>query len=213
MELFAVIVSVVAIFFAFFQGEIWAYIKRPNLSAKLEDVHLTWVQAGANQASCLFSRLIVERSGDEVAREVEVFADALFQIDATTGQPVPVPGFPRMNLKWAHIGRTKQDIGAIPKACDIGRLTDQYTGGHQDLFETIAKARAGLPANTRMFTLETEVQPNHARNILPPGTYSLHLIVAAANASPISMKIGIQFPGGWLTAHGGIASALNVNTI
>ena len=196
----ALLVSIVALFLPFFHTAIWEWMRRPTLTASVEDAHSTTLIEKDHEAPCLFFRLIVTTHPRwswihyrSPARDVEVFAETLFKVEA--GIPHPIPNFPSMNLKWSHVGVAKQDVGRIPKYCDIGRLTGQYSGDYRDRQETVARTRAGLPETTCMLTIETEVKPNHARHVLAPGTYHLAMVIESANAPLAKLKVGFTFNG------------------
>ncbi|MBL8294755.1 MAG: hypothetical protein JNN08_23115 [Bryobacterales bacterium] len=191
------VLSLVALLIAFFGSErIWERLRPPNLTCKVEDPHFTQLGVPPTGVPCLFSRLIIANDGYSMAEDVEVYASALYRMHPVTGVAELEHEFPAMDLKWAHVGMTRQKIAAgLSKPCDLGCVAD-FAPGEHPLVE-VARERSRLSCQSRLLVLSTEVEPYTARHILGEGHYKLHLKIASANAPLLVAVLEIAVTGTW----------------
>jgi hypothetical protein len=155
-----------------------------------------------------FLRLWVENTGNQRAEDVQVFvSDVLMQ------QPnksfTPVPGFLPMNLRWSHSDFAKPEIYAdgisaeMGKHCDLAAISDPSN-------PTLAPL-PGLPKGQVSLDLALEVFPFTQSHRLVPGTYELHLKVAAGNRKPVLHRVKVTFSGQWFTKETNMFSSRGVD--
>jgi hypothetical protein len=211
----ALAVSVLALIVAFFQNWIWEKLKRPRLSIladALDETFITYQDTDRIATKALYSRIqVCNKEGRSTAREVEVFADALWKENPASAKFEEVMEFPRMDLLWSHIGRTKQDIhGGLRKYCDVASLASDPPN---TLPVRAARFRSNLSTHVRLLEIQTEIKPNHGRNILSPGNYRLRLKIASANAAPVEVTLSISFSGEWSPSVENPANVMRVEIV
>ena len=139
-----------------------------------------------------YLRLWIKNTGRSTATRVQVFAEELYRrgIDK---KYVKEAHFLPMNLRWTHTGEVSS-AGIGPKMgqhCELGVIFEPHA---ED--QTIIRPPR-LPSGKTFLQLETQVKPFTGSSSLEPGTYRLHLRVAADNAKPQPFKVTISISGDW----------------
>lgn len=201
--------TLLAVLAALFKEEIVRLWRRPELTARVRlappDCHLTQIvyrtnvpAPAVNSAPCYYLRIWVENNGNLRATQVQVFAAKLERRQAD-GSYRQVASFLPMNLCWAH-GQTR-DSGpeifadgispAMGKHCDLGHIVEPRR--RQDLGHDLP----GVAQNQTILALDLEVQPNTLGHLVQPGVYRLTVLIAAANAKPVTKVIELNHTGQW----------------
>jgi len=136
------------------------------------------------QQKCYYWRLKVTNAGKGRAEQVQVYAAALDKQGADRLFS-PVDTFLPMNLTWAHSRSSPPDVFAAGISSQLGRHCDLGFVGQP------------APGAECSMALTVEAPPATDNNILHPGVYRLHLLIAAANASTIACTATINVTGKW----------------
>ena len=198
--------TILAVIVALFKDSILAWLRKPKLDAWCSKeapftsrtpiiVHdgkgvVLWT------GDCYYIRAQVENSGKTRAEKVQVYASKLLKRGADN-KFAEMPSFLPMNCKWSNSppgGASAILDGISPKMAaffDVVGLCDP-ANPHQD-------RPPGTAADVTIGQLQLEVDPLTKSNLLPPGTYRLHLRIAAANAKPIDKVLEFTHTGRWLT--------------
>jgi len=199
-----VVMAVVAVI-AIFQDKIRAWLMRPELNASIDvappDCHKTVLKSFDRQgqvidaADCYYFRLRVENSGNQRAEMVEVFAAELSKRQAD-GSFKRMDSFLPMNLVWSHIRRAFLDAISpeMEKLCDLGHIVEP---AKRSRFGMEDNPQLGVPAGQTIFSFDVETKSFTMSHLIPPGTYRLVLLVAAANAKPVRKTLEIVLTGDW----------------
>lgn len=199
------IATVVLAAVAVFEKQIHDWISHPTLSVSIKaeppdclSIPLHNVQTGAFMSDCIYLRLRVSSGDQQAAQRIEVFANKLERKDKS-GNYQRVTTFLPMNFVWADIGNPFFVVlnPGIDHFCDLGRIIDPANRAGEDL-------NPGLELTSAQTSLRfsTLVQPTHLGNIVPPGDYRLHIVVAASNAKKINRIIEISLDGTWYPTEG-----------
>ena len=188
-------------FIAAFQDKIRRKIMRPKLEVVFDtrDCHKTKLKGKradgiVYEADCYYFRLRVKNSGNEAARQVEVYVAELWKKADGTYQKVH--SFLPMNLVWSHV-KVPYLVAISPgmeKFCDLGHIIDP---GRRTHFNAEYSDALGISANKTIFSLDLEVKPFTMSHLIPPGAYHLLLKIAAANAQPVTKKLELEVTGNW----------------
>lgn len=144
----------------------------------------------------VYGRLWVHNEGNTTALSVEVYAQTLRRKRADGGWD-EIKDFAPMNLTWSDVGgayfpRISPGMG---KHCDLLEVVDP--GRLVEL--GIPRTKPGLDQNKTSLRVLLIAQPNHDGNIIGPGEYELLVIIAAENAEPVPIRVGITLTGAWFT--------------
>ena len=203
MAIATVALAVVAVF----QDKIRERITRPELEVSIEPnppdcLSIPMVMVGPQgeqlvKSDCYYIRLRIENTGNQKAESPEVFASELSKRQAD-GEFRRVASFLPMNLIWADF-RAELAPAIPPKMyrhCDIAHVLDPERRGQFPQEDNIWN---GVPANTPILSFDTFVKPNTLSHLVPFGTYRLLLLIAAANAKPITRTLEISLTGDWFS--------------
>ncbi|MBI2849216.1 MAG: hypothetical protein HYX88_03700 [Chloroflexi bacterium] len=194
---------------AVFQHQIRGWLTRPDLTLSITvsppDCHKTllfWQQAvgtlvslDTRVAEAYYFRLRIGNEGKTSARNVEVFGESL-KLSRLDGTLETVDRFLPMNFLWAN---TKEVYfpSIAPKMwkhCDLGHIVDP-----KERREMPGEDDPNLPLQPgqSVFSLELMVKPHTLSHLIPPGSYQLTVVAAAANADPVRKVIELGIPGTW----------------
>jgi hypothetical protein len=191
--LLAALATMAAVLVALFRDSILLWWRRPKLKAWVNlnppHCHATEMEfADGVRHPVYWFMLWVGNQGRGRAEKVQVFADKL-EREGADGWFHRVQKFMPMNLRWSHGGGTFLD-GISPRMgqhCNLGCV------GHPSV--------PGRPASVSVpkvwFALDTELKSFTNSHLLEPGKYKLRLRIAAANAKPINLTIGLTITGEW----------------
>jgi hypothetical protein len=191
---------------ALFKDGVLRWWRRPKLTVSISlaspDCHKTQMTYESQHnylvADCYYLRLWVKNLGRTRAEQVQVFAEKLYQQGAG-GSFKEIDRFLPMNLKWSHGHQLSggpeifaQGISPqMGKHCDLGHIIDpqfrSFSG--EDL--------ADVPPNKTLLALDLEFLSATLSHLISPGTYRLHLRVAAANSTPVPKTLEITVTGEW----------------
>ncbi len=175
---------------------------RATVRLQAPDCHkteATWRNPNSGQVlargDCYYFRLWVENKGRLPAERVEVFAAKLLRKHAD-GVFREEKSFLPMNLRWSHCTevfaeRISPDMG---KHCDLGHI---YEPSFRSGLVLFMRTPPGADTSKTLLELDLEVQPNTFSDLLPPGTYRIELVLAAANAAPVRKQLEITLTGNW----------------
>lgn len=171
-----------------------------------------------------YLRLKVENTGNDTARDVEVYATKLMQKQKASGEWELVKTFPPMNLVWSNtpIEPFFSDplylrflAPDVSKYCDIAHISEpvaesyiverpkkpKYKSGDDGLELVLDDVHPQNPQKEMLtkdgVSLEFDLiqKPNNRGHIVEPGIYRLDIVVAASNAAPIRCSVIIDFKG------------------
>lgn len=143
-----------------------------------------------------FFRVLIENTGREPARNVEVYAKQLFRQQAD-GSWAEVTTFPPMNLKWSwfdpmvHYHIINPHTG---RHCDIGHIMEPST---RQRFADEQNPNLYLEPEQVCLAFELIFTPNNRTYIVEPGHYRLVIDVVAENARPKQFTGQIYVQGRW----------------
>jgi hypothetical protein len=187
-----------AVLVALFKEEIFRRWRRPELRASITlsapDCHKTVIRLLPDglSADCYYLRLWVENVGKTRAETIQVFMAKLLRESADRSFR-ELHDFLPMNLKWSHGGGVfapgiSPTMGAH---CDLGRVIDPQ---HRKRF---GDDLAGVPDDQTILALDLEFKPNTMSHLIRPGTYQLHLKIAASNCAVVNKMIELTIKGSW----------------
>lgn len=148
-----------------------------------------------------YFRLAITNRGNAAALDAQVFLAKVERVEAE--KRVAVGRFTPMNLKWAYIGNPTLPVllpGMPPRFCDLGHISEPTIKGN------IGETLPGVAPDLAVLALDLEINPNTKGNLLEPGTYRFHLIVAASNCRPHKQELEVVFPGQWFADQGSMFS-------
>ena len=178
-----------------------------EVSVKLEapHCHKTTIQSIVStgqfigQWPCYYFRIWVKNSGNLRAEKVQVFASKLLRKHADGSFQEEVRFLP-MNLRWSNPQFPFAPVEIFADGISPGM------GKHCDFFHiSIPAMRNGgfaptlpnVPQTDTIAELDLEVSPNNLGHLVPPGVYRVELLIAAANARPVSKTLEINLTGRW----------------
>jgi hypothetical protein len=140
---------------------------------------------------CYYFRVRVTNKGNCEAKDVEVYAKELQELEG--GEFRSVPRFSPMDLLWADVRTPVMPnlIPELPKLCDLAHIvapSERDYLGH-DL--------PGVDEEQSILALDLQVTPNSKGHLIGPGHYRLTLALAAANATPSDYVLDITVTGDW----------------
>lgn len=191
------VLAAVAVFQSTIRG--WFYHPRFRVSSKTEPPDCVAVPFrsadGSFVADSIYLGVRGENVGNATARNVEVYANSL-QRQRADGGWEPVPAFPPINLKWAHINSMYFPSIApeMAKHCNIGHIVDPT---RRHLLPNEKVTRLNLTDQQTSLAFEVVVSPNQGGHVVGPGKYRLEILVAAENARPLHKMIEISVRGEW----------------
>jgi hypothetical protein len=97
-----------------------------------------------------------------------------------------------MNLRWANFGGAIHFPGISPrmgKHCDVAHIVDPQ----RRAMLNEENPRLGIAATATSLAFDLMVAPNHQGHIVGPGDYSLDVLVAAENATPIERPSKLHY--------------------
>ena len=83
----------------------------------------------------------------------------------------------------------------MEKHCDLGHILKPDM---RAFFPAEENPSLGVGRDATLLSLDLQVQPFTMSHLLPPGTYRLRLLIAAANAKPVERSFEIIVTGNWL---------------
>ncbi len=195
-----------AVIVALFKDRVFHLFRRPKLtisiSPKPPDCVLSTMNGFDRYGNLLWAgkaywlRFWVQNGGKERAEQVQVFVSKVYKQGANK-KPVQMADFLPMNLRWANArdwhnpeifapGISSKPLG---KHCDLCFVSDP------------ANPRDKLEGHEGqcVATLQVETFPTSNVHRLPPGEYLIEVIVAAANAGPITVYLELNLTGRWST--------------
>ncbi len=196
------VMALVAII-AIFQDKIRAWLTHPKLEISIRaappDCHKTVLvrrdSEGAHSVDCYYFRFRVTNIGNHKAEQVEAFAAELLKQQAD-GTFRLVDSFLPMNLVWSHYGEVF--IPAISpgmyRHCDLAHVLHPEQR-HQ--LEAENNSWPNVSTDRTILSFDTIVRPYTLTSLVPPGTYRLILLIAAANATPLKEILEIRLTGDW----------------
>jgi hypothetical protein len=149
------------------------------------------------RASSYYLRVKVRNTGNETARNVEIYATALTRQQQAGGQWERVKSFPPMNLVWANSPPDdpllRMYLPFLPtkdvsKYCDVGHIIEP---NKRDAFQE-ENPELKLTQDGVSLAFDLIQRPNNKGNIVRPGLYHLDIVVAAENAAPVKRTIVID---------------------
>jgi hypothetical protein len=181
-------------FVAVFQEWLKRLFVRPilQLSAIVSrpDCHKTRFSMGAD---VYYFRLRVENTGNDAARDVQVYV-ASVERQRADKQYEPVKRFIPMSLKWAILGQPTLPIllpHMPPRFCDFAHITDP------GLKRSVAEDLPGVGEKSPVLGLDLESLPNNRGHLLEPGLYKFGLKLAASNHPVREYTVEVDFKGTW----------------
>ena len=206
--------TVGAVVFALFQEEwrrrkyhptlvVSAITKLPDC-VKIPYVWERWERIGSGmqvvrtETTSYYLRVLVKNSGNETARNVEVYAKELNR-EFKDGRLERVDDFPPMNLIWSNSSPGRADIlPFLPpnssRHCDVGHILDPKD---RKLFQFEYRPDLKLRDDEVSLTFDLVQKPLHLGHIVRPGRYRLSIEVAAENFAAIIQQVEINFDGEW----------------
>jgi len=193
------LVAIVAIF----QDKIRAWLTRPKLDISIyvdpPDCHKTLLvrrdSGGSQSVECYYLRFRVLNVGNQKAGQVEAFAAELLKQQAD-GTFKRVDSFLPMNLVWSHYSEVF--IPAISpgmyRHCDLAHVLHPEK---RKLLEAEDNSWPNVPPGKTILSFDTIVRPYTLTSLVPPGTYRLVVLIAAANAKPVKKTLEIRLTGDW----------------
>lgn len=140
-----------------------------------------------------YFRLAIRNNGNAPARNVQVFLARVEKL--IENKPVEVARFTPMNLTWSYIGDPTRKV-ILPKAgpifCGFIHVSDPAS-------RTITPDEdlPTVPPGDAILFIDVEALPLNKANLLEPGTYRFHLVLAAENSSPRRRTVEVWCPGRW----------------
>lgn len=187
--------TIAAVVIALFKERIISFFKGPVLEVSDITPHCLLLPVNLRDGSRTqghYYRLWVENNGKTAANEVQVFVSRLERRIAD-GSFERAPAFLPTNLLWAYDGEpyARRILPEMGKHCDIGHVVgpSQRVAANEDL--------PNLPPGQSVLSLALEVKALHRPDLLSPGTYRLHLQIAAENCRPIKRTLEITHTGNW----------------
>lgn len=191
----ALVASLVALFGDAIRGWIWRpvltvdYVHGPDYcdTPVLRGDH----GQGHVAANCFYFSLRIGNRGTKSADAVEVAVSDLHR--KIHDRWVVVRRY-SLNLTWAYRGTPRLTTLApqTDRFCNIGHVIDPGVRVH-----FLNENKPDFDRSETVLSLDLEAQPNHGIHLLPPGTYRLNLLVAAANHRPIRRVLTIDLSGSW----------------
>lgn len=192
---------------AVFGDTVRGWLIRPRLEVTIDlgppDCHKTKLAAGHSEGGVpsieedvYFLRLRVTNLGNEKAVSVEVFASQLERTRAD-GTFQRADSFLPMNLFWSHTERAVFSPAISPRMyrhCDFAHIV-RPAGRAQ--FKVEDTQWPNVSPTQTILSIDTVVKSYSLPHLLPPGTYRLTILVAAANAKPIRRTLEVTLNGGW----------------
>jgi hypothetical protein len=186
--------TVILAFVAVFQQWLQRLIVRPRLAMHVRlarpDAEKTSFNDGT---SVYYFRLAVENVGNAAAHDVQVYVSEIKK-KKPDDKYASVERFMPMALIWAHTGQsTKPSLlpDMPPAFCDFGHISDperrRYIG--EDLPD--------VAVNETVLALDLEVKPFSKGHLLGPGTYRVHLKLAASDCKPRDYVLRVTVTGSW----------------
>jgi len=186
-----------AVLVALFKDQFFHHRRRPILTASIlpkpPDCVITPTHRQATM-SAYWLRLWVQNAGKQRAEQVQVFVSRVYKLGVNK-KPAQIENFLPMNLRWSN-GRDwnnpevfAQGISSKPlgKHCDLCLISDPANPNHR------LKGYEG-----RCFAeLVLEVYSVGNQHHLPPDEYIIVLILAAANADPVTVYVKLNLTGQW----------------
>ncbi len=181
-------------FVAVFQEWLRKLIVRPRLGldavVSRPDCQKTITSIGAD---VYYFRLRIENTGNDAARDVQVYLAVVERQKADKGYRA-VARFSPMNLLWSIIRQPTLPIllpGMPPRYCDFAHVTIPRLkmSSVEDLPE--------VDEHTPVLALDLEVCPNNKGHLLEPGVYRFHLKLAASNHPVRDYTLEVDFKGIW----------------
>ncbi len=141
-------------------------------------------------------RLWVSNEGKyDRAEKVQVFAKKLEKQLPDRKSFVPVNEFLPLNLLWSNALTPTNLEGISPysmgKHCDLGHIMNPSA------LVDMKEDHPDVPPGKTLLALHLEFLHLSKPYLLPPGTYRLELIMAAANALPVTKTLEITITGEW----------------
>jgi hypothetical protein len=146
-----------------------------------------------------YFRLAVFNDGNETAEEVQVF---LARVERKHGHKFEkISRFTPMNLRWTNTDdeKTSRDRVTRPTLladtpavyCDLVHICDPATKQAQ------GEDLAGVAPGDGVLALDVQVATYSNGHLLEPGTYLLHLTVAASNGPSAHYILEVSYSGKW----------------
>src|SRR5208282_1353689 len=154
--------------------------------------------ARRRETTSYYLRVLVENSGNETARNVEMYAKELNR-ESKDGRWERVDDFPPMSLIWSNSDRAST-LPFLPpgsrRHCDVGHILDP-----KDRKSMEGEDRSDLELEEGMVSLTFDLvqKPIHLGHIVKPGLYRLAIEVAADNFDAVIKEVEINFDGRWST--------------
>jgi hypothetical protein len=148
-----------------------------------------------DEAASYYLRVKITNTGTEAAKNVEVYAKSLYQVQGETRELIRT--FPPMTLVWSN----RADLTYLPilvpqtdRYCDIAYIIEP---SKRQIFGPAELPPFSLPTNYTALSFDLKIKPLTRGYILPPGTYSLEIEVSAENAEAIRKNLRIELDGRW----------------
>jgi hypothetical protein len=147
------------------------------------------------EAATYYLRVKITNTGTEAAKNVEVYAKSLYQLQGETRELIRT--FPPMTLVWSN----RADLTYLPilaphtdRHCDIAHIIEP---SKREMFGLAELPPVPLSTNDTALSFDLKIKPFTRGYILPPGSYSLEIEVSAGNAEAISKNLRIELDGRW----------------
>jgi hypothetical protein len=156
------------------------------------------MQVVRTETTSYYLRVRVKNSGNETARNVEVYAKELNQ-EFKDGRRERVDDFPPMNLIWSNSSPANRiTLPFLPpessRHCDVGHILDPKD---RKLFSSDDRTDLKLKEDEVSLTFDLVQKPLHLGYIVRPGHYRLAIEVAAENFAAVIREVEIKFDGEW----------------
>lgn len=193
---------------AVFQHQIWSWFRSPSLSVQYENkppgaiktpIQVTRPTDKLNELEVreypsYWVRLQIWNKGAAAAENVEVFAERLFRARAN-GELEPVEGFVPGGLAWSDTNTSilpRIPAHAYRYCClvHVVRPSDRKDLGLEH--------HKSLPTHKTALSVDKVVKTFSSDHLLSPGTYFVHLQVAASNAPLVHAVAKVELTGDWV---------------
>ena len=197
-----------AVLVALFWEPVRGWWRRPVVNIRAtpdrQSFHKTFARAndGTLRIPCFFYRLEVVNSGTTTAKEVEVFARAVFS-ETSQGAWIKSERFLPVWLSWSvlrEFGDPRLRIAAPTIPPGSGRYLDlahvvEPTSRH--LLASGLEDDPGVPTMDAILSLDGVVSYERLGHLLPPGHYAILLEVSGSNVPSREFVVLVNNPGKW----------------
>lgn len=144
-----------------------------------------------------YFRFRVVNNGESQARRCEAVLEDLWVCD-TVGNPVKLPNFSPVSLRWLGTTETFFDINPDRRVyCNIGHISSPDYQGREERDSRQFVDIPGYSGDDLRFVLDQSRVYFSQPNCLPPGKYIIKIAIYSENASYQEICFEIAWSGNW----------------